>query len=133
MTETERYEERKAAIHLLRSGVPANDVARELERSISWVYKWMDRYKSEGWEGLHSHSRAPHQCSNRIPESIRQSIRQARSELEAEAEEKKGLCYIGAGAVQARLREKGIKYPPSTASIERTLREAKYIDAQICS
>jgi putative transposase len=124
MTETELYEERKSAIHLQRSGVPVVEVAQELGRSTSWVYKWWDRYKTEGWEGLHSRSRAPNHCPTRMPEPICQSICQARSELEAEAEEKKRLRYIGAGAVQARLRKKGIDPPPSTASIERTLRHA---------
>jgi transposase len=124
MTETELYEERKSAIHLQRSGVPVVEVAQELGRSTSWVYKWWDRYKREGGAGLHSRSRAPHHCPTRMPELICQSICQARSELEAEAEEKEGLRYIGAGAVQARLRKKGIDPPPSTASIERTLRHA---------
>jgi transposase len=124
MTEIERYEERKTAIHLLRSGASADEVAQRLGRSISWVYKWWDRFKAEGWEGLHSRSRAPKHCPNRLSESVRRSIRQARSELEAEAAEGEGLGYIGSGAVRARLGKKGVDPLPSTASIERVLREA---------
>jgi transposase len=37
MTETEMYEQRKTAIHLLRGGMSVSEVARELERSVSWV------------------------------------------------------------------------------------------------
>lgn len=125
MNETERYEERKTAIHMQRSGISASDVAEHLGRSISWVYKWWDRFKTEGWAGLHSRSRAPKNCPNRLPEAVQQSVCQARSELEAEATENVGLRYIGSGAVRARLEDKGVHPLPSTASIERILHGAE--------
>ena len=114
MTETEKYEQRKTAVHLLRSGNSASEVAQELNRSVSWVCKWHKRYQREGWTGLHSHSRAPHHRPSRIPVSVRQSIREARSELEAEAEERKGLRYIGAAAVQAQQVVEEFKPEPLT-------------------
>lgn len=124
MTETEMYEQRKTAIHLLRGGMSASEVARELERSVSWVYKCQTRYQQEGWAGLHSRSRAPKHSPNRIPASVRQHVREARSELEAEAAAKEGLQYIGAPAVQARLKKKKVSRIPSISSIERILRAA---------
>lgn len=124
MTEDEWYQERKAAIHMTRGGVSAAEAAQQLGRSISWVYKWHSRFKAEGWAGLHSRSRAPKNCPRRLPERVRQSICQARSELEAEAAEKEGLRYIGAGAVRGKLEEKGVSPLPSTASIERVLCDA---------
>jgi transposase len=124
MTESERYEERKTAIHMLRSGIPASQVAQELNRSIPWVYKWRNRFKAEGWTGLHSLSRAPKRSPNQLAEAVRQSICQTRSELEAEAAEKDGLCYIGAGAIRARLEKKEVTPLPSTANIERVIRKA---------
>jgi transposase len=124
MTESGQYGEQKTAIHMLRSGISVSEVAQRLNRSIPWVYKWRNRFKTERWEGLHSRSRAPKQSPNRLLEEVRQSICQTRSELEAEAEEGNGLCYIGAGAIRARLEEKGVVPLPSTASIERVVREA---------
>lgn len=124
MTETERGEQRKTAIHLLRSGVPPPAVAHQLACSISWVYKWQSRFAAEGWAGLGSRSRVPKQCPRQLAAGVRQSIRQARSELEAEAADGSGLQYIGAGAVRARLAEKEVHPLPSTASIERVLRAA---------
>jgi transposase len=124
MTEDERYQQRKTAIHMIRSGVRVAEVAQRLGRSAPWVYKWRDRFKAEGWNGLHSRSRAPKHCPSRLSEEKRQSIRQARSELEAEAAEKEGLRYIGSGAVRSRLGKKGIQPLPSTASIERVLHDA---------
>jgi transposase/transposase InsO family protein len=125
MTEDEGYQQRKTAIHMIRSGVRVAEVAQRLGRSAPWVYKWRARFKAEGWNGLHSRSRAPKHCPSRLSEEIRQSIRQARSEVEAEAAEKKGLRYIGSGAVRTRLGEKRIGPPPSTASIERVLHDAR--------
>ncbi len=124
MTEIEQYEERKTAIHLRRSGIAVKKIAEKLQRSVAWVYKWWGRYESEDWTGLHSRSHAPQHCPRRLTETVRQSSCQARSELEAQAVETKGLRYSGSGAVRARLEEKGIYPLPSTASIERVLHAA---------
>jgi len=91
MTETELYEQRKTAIHLLRGGMSKSEVAQELDRCVSWVYKWEHRYEQEGWAGLHGRSRAPQHSPSRIPASVRQHVREARSELEAEAATKQGV------------------------------------------
>jgi transposase InsO family protein len=124
MTEEERYQERKTAIHMLRSGTAVSEVAQQLQRSIPWVYKWRKRFADEGWSGLHSRSRAPQHCPQRLPEDVRSHICQARSELEAVATEQADLTYIGAPAVQARLADQEVLPLPSTASIERVLRAA---------
>lgn len=124
MTETEWYADRKTAIHLLRSGMAPPEVGQQLNRSVSWVYKWQSQFEAEGWTGLQSRSRAPKHSPNQLTTSVRQNIRQARSELEAEAADGQGLQYIGAPAVQARLDEKRMSPLPSTASIERVLHAA---------
>jgi len=66
MTEDEWYQQRKTAIHMIRSGVPASEIAQQLGRSVSWVYKWRDRFKAESWAGLRSQSRAPKHCPQRL-------------------------------------------------------------------
>lgn len=117
--------QRETAIHLLRSGRTPREVAEQLGGHVSWVYKCKKRYAAEGWDGLRDRSRAPHRVANKLPEEVRRVIRQARSELEAEAERKEGLGYIGAPAVLARLRDKQRASLPSTATIERVLRDAQ--------
>ena len=124
MNDTELYEQRKTAIHLLRSGISMSEVGREVGRSVSWVHKWQARYEQESWVGLASRSRVPKHSPKRIPISIRQRVCEARSELEAEAATRQGLRYIGAPAVQERLGKKKVSRIPSTASIERILRAA---------
>ncbi|MFO7697610.1 MAG: helix-turn-helix domain-containing protein [Anaerolineae bacterium] len=118
------YDERKAAIHMLRGGQTPAETAAELGRSPAWVYKWQARFRKEGWQGLQDRSRAPRHRPNKLPEQVRSAIRQVRSELEAEADEPDKLSYIGAHAVRARLRKQRIVHVPSISSIERELRTA---------
>jgi len=116
--------ERRTAIRLLRSGKTPDEVASGLGRSISWVYKWQDRFRQGGWEGLRDLSRAPKTHPNRLPEAVRQAIRQTRSDLEAEAADPGYLSYIGAQAIQSRLRQKKVKPLPSLSAIEREVHAA---------
>lgn len=118
------YAERKAAIHLLRSGQTPVDTAEELGRSLAWVYKWQARFRKQGWQGLEDRSRAPKHRPSKLPQRVRAAIRKARSELEAEAAEPGKLSYIGACAVRARLDRKHVVPLPSISSIERELRAA---------
>jgi len=121
---TQGYSARCAAIHLLRSGCSSQEVAEELSHSRSWVYKWRTRFQREGWIGLHDRSRTPHRQPTRHSDSIRQAIRRVRSELEAEAEQPDQLSYIGARAIQSRLRHEKHSRIPSITSIERELHAA---------
>jgi transposase InsO family protein len=116
--------ERRAALHLLRSGQAPRAVAAELGRSLAWVYKWRARFAREGWAGLQSRSRAPRHPARRIPDTVRQAIRQARSALEAEAEEPDTLHYVGARAIRGRLRQRQVTPLPSLSTIEREVRAA---------
>jgi putative transposase len=124
MNEAQRYQERKAAIHLLRSGKRPSEVARVLQRSVTWVCKWRDRWQAEGWAGLGSRSRVPSRSPSRLPAHVRQAICHARSDLEARAVEGQGLRYIGAHAVAAHLSAQGLRPVPSLSSIQRVLRQA---------
>ncbi|MCB0154005.1 MAG: DDE-type integrase/transposase/recombinase [Anaerolineae bacterium] len=123
--------ERQTMIHLLRSGHRPAEVATILQRSLAWVYKWRQRYyERQAWEDLQERSRAPRRCPRRIKAEVRQAICQARSELEAEAAEPGKLAYIGAAAVQARLRRMNLKPIPSQRTIERVLKAAGMLHPQ---
>ena len=125
MDATARFEQRKTAIHLLRSGSTPAHVAAQLNRSLAWVYKWRARFNETGdFQNLRDRSRAPRSCPRRLDEACCQAIKRARSELEAQAAQTQGLAYIGAQAVQTRLRHQQMSQVPSTASIERVLRRA---------
>ena len=119
-----RLEERQTAVHLLRAGRTVDAVAEQLGRSPRWVRNWRQRYRTTGWHGLRDESHAAKTHGTRIPDSLRQAIVQARSELEAEATLGTGLKYIGAPAVRTRLKAKQVEPLPSLPSIERVLRAA---------
>lgn len=125
MSESE-YALRKTAIHLLRSGKSPAQVAQELNRSVMWVYKWRKQFFSEhDWQALRDRPRTPHHQPRTLPAHVRPAIRQARSQLEAEAAEPGKLAYIDAHAVRARLRKNQVTPLPSITSIERELRVAQ--------
>lgn len=123
MSTSEQAVQPATAIHLLRSGHSVAEVADSLGRSVAWVYKWRQRFKTQGWAGLVERSRAPHQPAHVITPHLAHAICQARSELEAEARQMDRLHYVGAEAIQARLVAQGVP-APSSASIERVLKAA---------
>jgi len=122
---TDWVSERKTAIHLMRAGQSASEVACRLKRHPNWVRKWWRRYQAEGWDGLSDRSRAPHRHGRKISETVQQAICFARSELEAEAATEDGLKYVGAYAIRTRLQRREITPLPSIATIERVLRARK--------
>lgn len=125
------YALRQTAIHLLRSGKAPASVAQELGRSLAWVYKWRRRFfATHDWHALRDRSCAAQRRPTQLPAALRCAIRQARSELEAEAAQPGKLAYCGAQAVQARLRRQQIVPLPSLSSIERELRAAGMVRAQ---
>ncbi len=124
MSEEGLKAQREQAIHLLRSGRSASEVAQVLGRSKRWVRKWRRRFEQEGWKGLKSRSRRPHRLARQLPDKVRQAIRETRSELEAEAARGEGLKFIGSPAIRTRLKEKGIAPLPSRRTIERVLQQA---------
>lgn len=123
--DTSEYEKRKTLVHLIRSGQNVAEAAREVGRSRSWGNKWWGRFCAKrDWEALRDRPRTPKRQPRKLADQVRQAIRRARSELEAEAQEKDDLGYIGAPAIVARLREWQVQPLPSISSIERELRRA---------
>ncbi len=122
MSRSTVYEERKIALHLLRSGCSVQKVAQQLNRSVSWVYKWQTRFEQESWLGLQGRSCRPHHHGRCIAPQMRQAILHIRSELEAEAWAGNRLKYIGAPVIRDRLHQKELTPLPSLRTIERVLR-----------
>lgn len=118
------YDERCCAIYLLHSGSSPQQVATQLGRSLSWVYKWRIRYAQGGWQALQDQSRAPKHSPKRLTSAIKERICQVRRELEAQAHLPDQLNYMGAQTIRSRLQQEGINPVPSVSSIERELRAA---------
>ena len=112
-----RFEARKNAIHLLRSGSSVAETAELLGRSIAWVYNWRNRFTGD-FESLREQSRAPGKNPRALDEPVKQTIIRVRGELEASGD------YIGASAVRAQLKKEGVSPLPSRATIGRVLKAA---------
>lgn len=122
---SERQAEREKAVHLRRLGHTTAEVAAELKHSPQWVRQCWRRYQNSGWAGLAERSRAPHQHGRRLGTEIKQAVQKARSELEAEAAQGRGLKYIGGRAIRTRLKQKQIQPLPSVRTIERIVAAAQ--------
>jgi transposase len=122
---TEGETERRTLVNLSRGGMLQKEIARVMKRSPAWVRKWCQRFREQGWEGLQNQSCAPKHRPSQLLEKVRQAIRRARRELEAEAKQPDKLSYVGAHAIRARMRRKHILPLPSISSIERELRCAE--------
>ncbi len=122
--------ERKIAIMQLKQGKTVFEVAATVGRHKNWVCKWHRRFKEEGWQGLRSHSQAPHKHGRKLAGEIRTAIVETRLELEAAAVLGDGLKYIGGMAVRTKLKEKNLNPLPSVSTIERVLQEAGLTQAR---
>jgi transposase len=128
--EIQENEKRKTLIHLIRSGKSIAQAAKEVGKSRSWANKWWKRFRAyQDWDDLQSSPRTPKRQPRKLSKEVCQAIRQIRSELEAEAVEKDRLGYVGAFAIQARLRERKIPTIPSISRIEQELRLAGMVRA----
>jgi len=118
------FTERRTAIFQMKQGKTAKEIAKMLNRSVAWVYKWQNRYETDGWAGLKGQSRAPKKHGKRLSPSVQQAIRDARLILEVEAALGTGLKYIGGMAVKTKLKQDRVFPLPSISSIERVLHDS---------
>lgn len=110
-------------------------LAGELKRSLSWVKKWLKRFKEAGHASLamfKSHSRAPHHRPRQVVREVRDAILGLRDTLKATYGR-----VIGAKPIlyhlhrDSLLQAKGIYLPRSTRTIWRVLREGGRIPTRI--
>ena len=108
---------REGALAMRQHGKSVSEIARELNHSRQWVYKWLSRYSNgqSGWSS--SISNAPRTRPNKTPSPLVDEVKAARLELERSPHHESG-----AYAIFHHLKEKGIE-PPSVATINRILKQ----------
>lgn len=120
MDEKQELNLRRKAIRLTLRGLRPQAILEKIKRSRSWLYKWQQRFAQWGWAGLHSQSRAPRRTPHRYAPRMKALVLRLRRQLQ---HRKVGL--IGAPAIQQEWRRARLaRQMPSTATIERWLREA---------
>ena len=64
----------------LENGISVTDVAEMAKVYPSTVYRWLESYEKEGFDGLVDESRAPHSHPNEYSDEIKEKIRELRLE-----------------------------------------------------
>lgn len=115
------YERRLQAIRRVTDGESVSAVCAELGRTRAWYYKWRDRYRQAGLDGLRD--RRPGHASQHTSERMRTLIVETRDRLIRDAEAGRHHLGIGAGQIARELRGLGLT-PPCQRTIYNILRAA---------
>ena len=112
---------RQEAIRRRLAGERVGQICAALDRSVSWFYKWWQRYQWEGGEGLHDRSHAAVCVANRSDPILREAIVQIRQHLQACQREKGHYSLLGAPTIYRELEQLGYRPLPTLRTIERIL------------
>lgn len=112
---------RETAIDLYICGHKPTHICRQLNRSRTWFYNTLDRYRQGGREGLRSRSRAPHHVHNRTPPDVEAAVVRLRKLILSGEDPELRYANVGADSLAYELERAGIT-PPSRATINRILR-----------
>jgi transposase len=119
---------RKQAIALHLQGWKKSEIARKVQRSRSWVQRWVGRYRSNApMVSLQDHSRAPKQMSRVYPERIKRIVLQIRQERVKGKRTKYQYALVSAQAIYYELRDLHISPLPSPRTIHGWLNQAGQI------
>src|SRR5512145_2893994 len=121
-------EVRKQAIALHLQGWNKSEIAKKLQRSRSWVQRWIGRYYPDEPEvSLQDHSRAPKQMRWVYPEQIKNMVLQIRVEREKGRRAKYQYALVGAQAIYYELQDLHVSPLHSTRTIHLWLKRAGQI------
>jgi IS30 family transposase len=116
---------RKQAIALHLQGWNKSEIARKLQRTRSWVQRWVGRYDSNGPSAsLQDHARAPKHIPWAFPERIKRMVLQIREEREKGKRAKYQYALVSAQAIYYELRELGVSPLPRPDTIHLWLKQA---------
>jgi putative transposase len=119
---------RKRAIGLYLQGWKKSEIARKMQRSRSWVQRWIGRYRShEPRVSLQDQSRAPQNMGWTYPDRIKQMVMRIREEREKGQRAKYQYALVSAQAIYYELRELHVSPLPSPRTIHLWLKQARQI------
>lgn len=112
---------REQAIDLYIGGCRPTVICRRLNRSRTWFYNTLDRYRRGGRQALASRSRAPQHIHNCTPAETEAAIVRLRKTIVSGDDPELRYANIGADALAVELKHAGIT-PPHRATITRILK-----------
>lgn len=112
---------RHRAVNLYLEGESVSEIVRQTGRSRQWFYNTMNRYRSEGREGLASRSRVPHRVHNRTPAEIEAATVRIRETILSGRDPILRYAGVGARIIRSELERMGVT-APSLRTINRILK-----------
>jgi putative transposase len=113
---------RRTAIKRYRAGIPAAEVARQLHRSRSWVYKWGHYRNQHPWTHFRSAHRAPHHHPNQLSAKSERRIIHLRQLFMRHRQPRLRFALVGARTMQKEWRRRYPEPPPSVRTMQRVLK-----------
>lgn len=113
---------RRTAVKCYRAGIPAAEVARQLHRSRSWVYKWVQYRNQHPWTRFRSASRASLHHPNRLSAKSERRIVHLRQLLRRHRQPRLRFALVGARTIQKEWCCRYPEPPPSLRTIQRVLK-----------
>jgi Homeodomain-like domain len=112
---------RRTAVKRYRAGIPATEVARQLHRSRSWVYKWVHYRTLHPWTRFCSASRAPYHHPNQLSAKSERRIVRLRQLLVRHRQPRLRFASVGTRTIQKEWCRRYPEPAPSLSTIQRVL------------
>lgn len=112
---------RKEAVRRRLAGEDARSIARDLERTERWVYKWVARFETGEVKWFVSESRRPDHSPGMTPDETVALVLAARDRLEADPRAQRGTAAISWELVTMGVAEADL---PRARTIEHILKRA---------
>jgi len=108
-------------------GDKATDICKDMKRSTSWFFKWINKFKSGGEEWYKSQSRAPKSHGGKTNEEIEKAVVKIRKSLMESTEHESKYPGVGADTIQYRMHSLDFSDgdTPSISTIKRIVKKHK--------
>jgi transposase len=114
---------RKRAIRLTIQGKRPSKIAKTVQRSRQWLYKWQERFAQKGWKGLASLPRRPGRLARAYDQRTRRVVLNLRRKCDRHSVGLITARYLR----QQLIKERLLDAVPSISTINRWLCEAGLI------
>ena len=114
----------EAVNRYLKGDKPAN-IYREMNRSETWLFKWVNRLKTGEEEWYKSHTKAPKNHGRETCKEIERAVVSIRKTLMEGNENESKYLGVGADAIQYRMEKLGFSKDeiPSVSTIKRIVKK----------
>ena len=118
-------DDRITAVNRHLNGDKSTDICKDLKRSKSWFFKWINKFNTGDEYWYKSQSKAPKHHGYKTNESIENAVVNIRKALMESTEHESKYLGVGADAIQYRMHSLGYSDydTPSTSTIKRIVKK----------